>query len=297
MVRVVAAPHDAPGTDQGGERRKGALADLEADGALAVEVLGGPQLHLGAEAAEGLGLLVQALEPERGPPAAGLEEDRAQTRVALQHAEGDELGAGQHLLEGVGDGVQDQRVEGAVGTERGHDDRAPLVDPDRHIELLGGIPQRVVGAVAQGAAETGVGAHESRHEAELGDGAAQLLRRGNGVLEWEHGRAEETAVVRRGVGGEPVVVGPGQADRRGRVRDGGEVQPDRGVEDGLVDALGVHVDQPGPGVGPAGLRLGEGAERRGVVEGRARAGQRARGGRPGSRCRRPRRARSRRRPR
>ena len=85
--------------DEGRQGGQGALVDLEADGALAGEVLRGAQRHVGAEAAEGLGLLVQALEPERGPAAGGLEEDAAQAGVALEHPERDELGAGQHLLE------------------------------------------------------------------------------------------------------------------------------------------------------------------------------------------------------
>ena len=39
-------------------------------------------------------------------------------RVAFEDAEGDQLGAGQHLLEGVGDGVEDERVEGPVRLPR-----------------------------------------------------------------------------------------------------------------------------------------------------------------------------------
>ena len=97
VVRVVAAPDDARRADEGRQRGQRALVDLEADGALAGEVLRGAQRHVGAEAAEGLRLLVEALEPERGPAAGGLQEDAAQARVALEHPEGDELGAGEHL--------------------------------------------------------------------------------------------------------------------------------------------------------------------------------------------------------
>ena len=297
MVRVVAAPHDALGTNQGGQCGKRALADLEADGALAVEVLLGAQLHVGAEAAEGLGLLVQALEPERGPPAAGLEEDRAQARVALQHAERDELGAGQHLLEGVGDGVQDQRVERAVRAERGHDHRASLVDPDGHIELLGHVPQRVVGAVAQRAAETGVGTHEPGHEAELGDGAAQFAappHRGPGG----GGRPR-----RRGGGRPPRSRSPASRCRPGPVR-----RPRPGPRRRRSTARSSGRGRPGRcprrpcrPVGPRG-RTRRAAPRpaAGTSRGRRRSSLAAPAsprGRPGSRCRRPRRARSRRRPR
>ena len=277
VVRVVTAPHDATGPDEGGQHRQGALVDLEADGALAGEVLGRAQRQVGAEAAEGLGLLVEALEPEGGPPAAGLEEDAAQARMALEHPEGDQLGAGEHLLERVGDGVQDERVERAVRPQRGHDDRAALVDADGHVELLRGVPHRVVGAVGQRAAEAGVGADEPRHEAELGHGPAQLPRRRVGVLQGEQRRPEEPAWVGGAVAGQPVVVRRGQPDRGGRVVDGGEVQPDGRVQDRLVDALGVHVTQSGAGVRPAGEGVGQRAEQGGVVEGRARAGQAAQG--------------------
>ena len=273
MVRVVAAPHDAPGAHERRQRRQRALVDLEADGALAGEVLRGTQRHVGAEAAERLGLLVQALEPERGPPAGRLEEDAVQARVALEHPERDELGTGQHLLEGMRDGVEDQRVERAVRPERRHDDRAALVDPDGHAQLLGGVPHDVVGAVGERAAEAGVGADEARLEAELGDGPAQLVRGGGGVLQGQQGGAEEPVRICGAVRGQPVVVVHGQADRRLGVLDHGEVQPEGGVEHGLVDALGVHVGQAGHRVAATGLGVGQGPEGRGIVEGRARAGQ------------------------
>ena len=93
---------------------QGALVDLEADAALPGEVLRWCELQVGAEAPEGLGLLVEPLQPEGRPPAGGLQEDAPQSGVALEGAQGDELGAGQHLLEGMGDGVEDERVEGPV---------------------------------------------------------------------------------------------------------------------------------------------------------------------------------------
>ena len=86
--------------DERGQGGQGALVDLVADPALAGEVLARCQAHLGAEAAEALGLLVEALQPERHPAAARLEEDDPQLGVAFEDAEGDQLGAGQHLLEG-----------------------------------------------------------------------------------------------------------------------------------------------------------------------------------------------------
>ena len=108
MVRVVAAPDDALRADEGHQRGQRVLVDLEADGALAGEVLRRAQRQVGAEAAEGLRLLVEALEPEGRPAARGLQEDDAQAGVPLEHPEGDELRAGEHLLERVRHGVQDR---------------------------------------------------------------------------------------------------------------------------------------------------------------------------------------------
>ncbi len=197
--------------------------------------------------------------------------------MTLEHAERDQLRAGEHLLEGVRHRVQDQRVEGPIGSERRHNHRAALVDAEGDVELLRHLPDRVVGAVAQGASEAGVGANEARHEPELGRGAAQLGGGRGGVLQRHHGRAEQAAPVLRAVVGQPVVVGPGQRHGAVRVGDGREIQPDGGVEHGLVDALGVHVGQAGCGVPPAGLGVGQRAERRRVVEGGSRSGQVAQG--------------------
>ena len=275
MMRVVAAPDDAVLADEGCQGGQRALVDLEADGALPGEVLRRPQRHVGAEAAEGLRLLVQAFEPERGPTSGGLQEEEAQSRVALQRAECDELGAGEHGLEGMGHRVQEERVERAVRSERRHDDRAALVDADGHAELLGRIPHHVVGAVGQRAAQAGVGADESGHEAELGDGAPELACRRRRVLQREHGRSEEPAGIGGAVLRQPVVVGGGEGDRRRRVLHHREVQPDGRVQHGLVDALAVHVVQAGHRVRSARLGVGQGAERGGVVERGARTGERA----------------------
>ena len=101
----------------------------------------------------------------------------------------------------------------------------------------------------------------------------QLAGRRRRVLQRQQGRPEEPARVGGAVAGQPVVVGRGQGDRGRRVLHHGEVEPDGRVQDGLVDALAVHVVQAGDRVGPAGLGLGQGAEGGGsskVEPGRAR---------------------------
>ncbi len=193
--------------------------------------------------------------------------------MALEGPEGDQLGAGQHGLEGVGHGVQDQRVEGAVRPEGRHVHRTALVNADGHVELLGGLPHHVVDAVGERAAQAGIGPDEARHQAELVDAAPELARRRHRVLQGEHGRPEEPARVGGAVPGQPLVVGGRQDHGRGGVLEEREVQPDGRVQHRLVDAFAVHVAQPGGRVRPARLGVGQRAERRGVVEARTRTGQ------------------------
>ena len=217
-----------------------------------------------------------------------------QPGVALEDAEGDELGAGQHLLEGVGDGVQDERVEGPVGPEGGHDDRAALVDPDGHVQLLGGRPQRLVGGVRQRAPPAGVGSDEGGREAELVVARLQLgpaAASGSctGTMAAPNSRRDRRRSTRPASR-----CRPGRAaTAAGRSVEGPEVQADRREEHGLVDALGVHVGEPGHGVRATGQRLLQGAEAGRVGEAGSGRGQGARAARPGSRCRPPPRARSR----
>ena len=133
------------------------------------------------------------------------------------------------------------RSEPRVGTMT----ELPSWMPIGHVELLGRLPHRVVGAVGQRAAAAGVGTDEAGDEAELGHGAAQLAGRRRRVLQREQGRPEEPARIGGAVAGQPVVVGGGQGHGGRRVLDGGEVEADGGVQDGLVDALAVHVVQAG----------------------------------------------------
>ena len=85
-----------------------------------------------------------------------------------------------------------------------------------------------------------------------------------GSCSGQHGRAEQPGRVRRRSRRPASRCRPrAMADGGGGVVDGPEVQPDRGVEHGLVDALGVHVGQPGHRVATrrAGPRPGGGTSR------------------------------------
>ena len=177
----------------------------------------------------------------------------AQPRVALEHPEGDELGAGEHRLEGVGHRVQDERVEGAVGPERRHDRpscprgcrwarRAPRPRP---------TPRRRRGRRASGPGRGWAGRSRPRSRARS-TARRSSPRRRRRVLQREHGRPEEPARVGGAVAGQPVVVGGGQGDRRRRVLHHREVQPDGRVQHGLVDALASMSRRRATGSDPPG---------------------------------------------
>ena len=295
MVRVVAAPDDAVLADERRQRGQRVLVDLEADGALPGEVLRRAQRHVGAEAAEGLGLLVEALEPEGRPATGGLQEEQAQARVALQRPEGDQLGTGEHLLEGVRDGMEDERVEGAVRPQGRDVDRAALVDADGHAELLGRLPHHVVGPVGQRAARgTGWGGRIPATRPSSVTARRSSWAAAARVLQRDHGRAEEPARVGGAVAGQPVVVGGGQGHRGGRVRHAarstarwsGTARP------GRCPRCPCRAAGPPGRTRPAGRRPAGG-----TTPGRRRSspgGPACPAAPPGSRCRPRRRARSRR---
>ncbi len=196
--------------------------------------------------------------------------------MALEHAEGDELRAGEHLLEGVRHRVEDQRVERPVRAERRHGHRAALVDADRHVELLGGVPQRVVGPVRQRAPETGVRPDEAGDEPELGHGPPQLVHGGGRVLQRQH------APRRRGGRDPPRSSRPASRCRRRPAR-----RPPRGPRRwrstarwsgrGPTGRSPRRPCRPGGRAGsePPGCASAKRAEGRRVVEGRAGSGQRA----------------------
>src|SRR5271165_41714 len=88
---VVRPPHDAVRTDMGGQGGQGRLVDLEADPALAGEVLARQERHRRRVPMVGGHLVVEALEPVRRPPAAGLEEDHLEAGVTLEDPGPDQL--------------------------------------------------------------------------------------------------------------------------------------------------------------------------------------------------------------
>ncbi len=78
-------------------------------------------------------LVVETLQPVGSPSSASLEEHESQCRVALENAQTDELGAGEHLLEGVRAGVEHEDIRRrAVRSERGNGVLESFVDGHGH---------------------------------------------------------------------------------------------------------------------------------------------------------------------
>src|SRR5579884_2889135 len=67
VMRVVGSPDHPLLAEEREEGGQGVLVDLEADPALAGEVLARGEGHVGAEVTEALGLLIEPLQPERTP--------------------------------------------------------------------------------------------------------------------------------------------------------------------------------------------------------------------------------------
>jgi hypothetical protein len=94
---------------------------------------------------------------------------------------------------------------------------------------------------------------EGAAHAEVAAGAAQLAHRRPHVLHRNRGDAGEAAAVGEAVVGEPVVVDAAARLGEGGILDRFEEEADRRIEDGDVDALGVHVDEARRGSLPPGI--------------------------------------------
>src|SRR5262245_4596813 len=209
-----------------------------------------------------LPMLVQPLEPRRQPAGAGLEEGDAQLREAMEDAAHRERHDGDHLADGVGEGVH-------------LEPRLPAVDPERHLidgltaavhahrdaEVLGRLPHHVEARVVEVLLADVLGRDHADH-AQLADAAAQL---GGGRLGIDHRQLRHRHQALRRVARElrPAVV-QGAAERDGEVaiEPGPLLARAAREHDGLIDALEVHVLE-------ARLRVGHARALQAVQLGRA----------------------------
>src|SRR4029077_12278122 len=112
-------------------------------------------------------MAVHAVEPGRHPAAARLEETHAQFRVTLDDATPDHAEARQHHLHRVRNDVLGGTALETVDADRWHAAAAALVEADREIVFLGGIPDRHSSRVVDQPVVVRVGPHEAAAHAEF----------------------------------------------------------------------------------------------------------------------------------
>src|SRR5436190_23923335 len=96
VVREVRGPDEAVVAGDRAERAGGALTGVEADPALALEVVLGVERHRRGGPPVALFELVEAVHPVCDPPTAALEHRDLQGRVALEHTSVDEVREREH---------------------------------------------------------------------------------------------------------------------------------------------------------------------------------------------------------
>src|SRR4029077_19943694 len=94
-------------------------------------------------------MTIHAVEPGRHPTSAGFEETDAQLRMPLDDAAPNHAHAGEHHLHRVRDDVLGAAALKAVDTDCRHIEARTFMNSDRHIELFGGIPERLVVRVVE----------------------------------------------------------------------------------------------------------------------------------------------------
>src|SRR3954451_16590597 len=87
---------------------------------------------------------VHAVEPGRDPTAAGFQKADADLRMLLADAAPDHRKTGQHHLHCVADDVLRGAALETVDADGWHAARPALMEADRHVEVLGGGPERLV---------------------------------------------------------------------------------------------------------------------------------------------------------
>ena len=136
----------------------------------------------------------------------------------------------------------DEAIHGEAGAAR--------VDADRDVEALGRLVEREDGRVVEVAAGDRA-VQGQRDRPELAHGPGRLGHRVVDRRERQRGRRPQPLGVRRAVGGEPVVERTAAGHLEAGVTDRPQPEGERAIEDGDVDALAVHVGEPGVWIDPA----------------------------------------------
>src|SRR6266850_2366068 len=253
LVRIIGGPHDLVRPDIAGQHRDAALDRLERDPAIALEQLARPRLRRGLVEALVIEVPVHAVEPRRDPAAARFEKRDAQSRMTVNDTAPDHAQGDQHHLHRVRDHVAGRAVVlEPVDADGRHRGGRSLVKADREVELLGHLPERLVHRIADHLlAVIRIGPQESAAHPELFACVAHLVDRQIDRLHRQHGDPEEALGIWLAVVGEPAVVGAAHPGGKAGILDGAREQAETGIEEGGVDAVGIHVDDARVRVEPA----------------------------------------------
>src|SRR2546427_266063 len=118
-----------------------------------------------------------------------------------------------------------------------------LVKADGEVEVLGHLPERLVHRIADHLlAVIWVRPQEPAAHPELFTGEAHLVDRQLDRLHRQHRDPEQALGVRLAVIGKPAVVGVAHRGGEAGILDGAGEQAEARIEEGGVDAVGIHVD-------------------------------------------------------
>src|SRR5262249_51919199 len=152
--------HDLVSADDIHNVRQVVLLRVDRDRALPVEVLARLLSGLRNHPPDLLVVSIHAGKPIREPAAPGLKEDDLEPWKALQDSAGQEAQTGQLLLEWVRDDVLEEEVLEAVGTGGRHRlGKGSFVEADRHAQLFGACPERIVDWIRPRTAAVWIGPH------------------------------------------------------------------------------------------------------------------------------------------
>jgi hypothetical protein len=140
-------------------------------------------------------VLVHAVQPERQPTAARLEERNLEPWEALDAAARDHRQRRQHLLERVRDHVRHEEIVEAVEPGRRQLPVSAFMEHDRHPKPLRLGAEPVVRGVVQRPPADWVRPEINALEAERRDGVPQLVDRRADVEQGHHADADQAAAV------------------------------------------------------------------------------------------------------
>ena len=195
-----------------------------------------------------LGVLVQALGPERKPSVPGFEHSQSQIRIPIEHTRADERGHVAHAAPGMrGRALQPEVVPGIqTSGPVGRHDRE-RVEHDREVVMLRRRPVRLQIGMVQGHAVRRVA--EERQRPRLCRASLDLREASAHVAARDQDDAAQPFGIGRAVVRHPAMVGAIQRELLPGVLDGRPgAEPAGGQQQIDVDALGVHIGDARRGV-------------------------------------------------